>query len=187
MPTPPVNFGEAVYGMRELEIAPIVGGNKGAWVPWSGVSLEFGIETETAEQKANDIVIATVTLNTRASFKIEAGHAPFEVLVAIYGSDLVTTNPGTANEEKALTVNVDDDAAPAFAIRGRMIGGKNAAGGGGGDMLMETIGGAYATSGFTASFANGSWWSPGVEGVILPDAAGDLFKLIQRATAAVLS
>lgn len=183
-----VNYGQAVYGLRELEIAAIVAGVRGAWMPWSGVTLEFGIEVETAEQMANDIVIATITLARRGNFTITAGHADLDVLQAIYGGTPATINPGAADEEQSLTMNVEDDSFPPFAIRGRVIGGKGVGGDGiGGDMVFETVGEAYATGGFSGSFDSGGWWSPGVEGVILPDSSGDLFKVTRRKTAAVLS
>lgn len=181
-----VNYGEALYGLRELQVAPIdSSGVRGAWVDWSGVSLEFGLEIETAEQDANDATIATVTVTKRGTFNIEAGHMPPEVAEIVYGAALTTTGSGST-EVKTLEVSTEDEK-PAFAIRGRMIGGKGQDGGGGGDAVLESIGACYANNGLAPSFSGGAWWSPGVEGVILGDGSGKLFKLAQRATAAVLS
>ncbi len=181
-----VNYGGALYGLRELQIAPISAtGVRGSWVDWSGVSLEFGLEIENAQQEANDSTIATVTITKQGTFSIEAGHMSPEVADIVYGLTLTTAGSGST-ETKELEVSTEDEL-PAFAIRGRMIGGKGQDGGGGGDAVLESVGACYANDGFTPSFSGGSWWSPGIEGVILPSSSGALFKLTQRATAAVLS
>jgi hypothetical protein len=182
-----VNYAETTYGLRELQVAEIDSstGATGSWVDWSGVSLEFTVETEAAQQEANDKVIAQVRLNKWANFSIEAGHMPPDVAEIVFGITLSTSGSG-ATEEKEMLVNADDDT-PAFAIRGRIIGGKSLDGGGGGDAVLESVGACYANSGFSPTFSGGSWWSPSVEGVILPDSSGDIFKMTQRATAAVLS
>jgi hypothetical protein len=186
MAEPTLSYGELLYGLRELQIAPIdSSGVQGSWIAWSGVSLEAGVEVETAQQNANDRVIGTARTTTHGTLSAEAGHMPSEVAEALYGLDRLVAGSGSS-ETVTLTVNADD-AMPAFALRARVRGGKGDGNTGGGDAVFETIGTCYVTGGFGPSFSGGSFWSPGVEAIVVPDSAGDIFKLTQRATAAPLS
>ncbi len=186
MAQPTLSYGELLYGLVELQIAPIsAAGVQGSWIPWSGVSLDVGVETETAQQEANDRVLGSVRVTKNGTISIEAGHMIAEIAEALYGAEKLLTGAGST-EKIEIKVNADDDM-PAFALRGRVRGGKGDAGAGGGDAVFETIGSCYATDGLAPSFSGGSFWSPGVEAIIVPDSAGDIFKLTQRATAAALS
>ncbi len=177
-----VNYGEAVYGLHELQIAPVVAGVVGAYVDLPGKTLSYSIVHDEDVQKANDQVVATIKLPAQVEWEMEAGLYPLAAIEIMYGGTLTVTGSG-ATEETEFVTNVDDDSNPCFAIRGRAIAGKGSDGGGGGDMHV-LIPRAYTTGNREGSLQGENFFSPSFSGVGLPDAAGDMLKETQRATAA---
>jgi hypothetical protein len=184
---PLIDYGEAVYGLRELQVAPYVGGALGAWMNLPGLTLTYRLVREQSELRSNDQVVATTSKMVKVEWEIDAGPFPMEVINAMYGGTLTTTG-SSPNEEKELKFSVEDDT-PDFAIRGRAVGGKTppaAGGGAGGDMVLR-LNWCQVTGNLEGSMQDQNWMSPKVSGVCLEHPTDGLMSVITRETAAAFA
>jgi hypothetical protein len=184
---PDIDYGEAVYGLRELQIAPYSGGSLGSWMNLPGLTLTYRLIREQAEMRSNDQVVATTSKVSKVEWDIEAGPFPLEVINAMFGGTLTTTGV-SPNEQKTLKFSVNDET-PDFAIRGRAIGGKtppSSGGGGGGDMVLR-LNWCQVTGNLEGSMQDQNWLSPKISGVGLEHSTDGLMSVVTRETAAAFA
>ncbi|MGE0278109.1 MAG: hypothetical protein AB7R40_22165 [Nitrospiraceae bacterium] len=168
-------YGDKPFGMRQLMTYDTAGANAVA-LP-AGMVLRFAERLASAEFFAEGILVAERSYVVAVDWELEAGGISLAAWARLTGRT-ATESGTTPNRIMTLTASAGDEF-PYFRVYGRSIGDA-------GDDLRCQILNAKVTS-IEGTLRDGQYLVSSCAGVGVQNASGQVYQVVQRETAAVLS
>lgn len=168
-------YGDKPFGMRQLVTYDSAGANAVA-LP-VGLMLRFAERLATTEFAAEDEIVAVRTRVIGVDWELEAGGISLAAWARMTGRT-ATESGTTPNRVLTLTAANGDDF-PYFRIYGRSIGD------GGDDVRVQLLN--VKLTAIEGTLRDGQYVVTSCAGVGLQNGSGQVYQVIQRETAAVLS
>lgn len=168
------------YGMRDVKVTPYSdAGVLGTAVDLPAMqTMSFGESEEFSELRGDDELKAVRGRGAVVNWDLEAGGISLEAWAVLAGGTVASTGT-TPSQIKSLAKD-SGDVRPYFKAEGQAISDS------GGD-FHAIIYKARANGDIEGELADGEFWVTSCSGIGLPDATGQLYKLVQNETATAIT
>jgi hypothetical protein len=166
-------YGDTVYGLNQIKIVPATGS---AVDLLAAQELEYEEDTENAELKGNDQIVASRTFMKAIKWKMKGGGLSLEAYSALTGRTPVTSGTGPT---EVITVTLrGGDAFPYVKIYGKAIGST--------DDLHVKFNKCVLQKINAVQLKNGAFNEFTCEGIAISDGTGVVGTVVQNKTATTL-
>lgn len=166
-------YGNTVYGLNQIRIVP---GSGSAIDLDAAQELEYEEDTENAELKGNDKIVASRTFMKAIKWKMKGGGLSLEAYAALTGRTATVT--GTGATEKVTMQMKGGDSYPSVKIYGKAIGTT--------DDLHVKFNNCIVQKMTAVQLKNGAFNEFSCEGIAIADGTNIVGEVVQNKTAAAL-
>lgn len=170
-----MNFGQAVFGLRQLKLTDTAGANV-VYLP-SAMMLHFTEKTQSADFTAEGVWVAARSMSVGVEWEMEAGGISLEAYAKMTGRTAALA--GSAPNRTVTMAGDGGTDFPYFRIYGRAVG----------DIGTDDI---YCVlyrckvQELEGTFRNGEYWITSCAGIAVEDSTNGLFTFVQRETGAAI-